>query len=492
VGPPKSGKTTLARRFESEYGVVRVSLGDAMRTVLTNQPKTDLACKVQEVLRSGQTVPDDLAIAALQVALMDMNCATRGYILDGFPVNSKQVELMTAASIIPVRVIELACSNMEIMVRSTKDRLDPERTYPKHDSAQIVTVKINSFHKNIEEIRKWYNTQHMNYDLIKVEKSKWWVWNEALDIARNSVKTIQIYLERVARGQAACVYDLCITPTEFKARLGDFRHYCPVSMASGELVDCSVTESLQYSVEFRGHYYKCAGEKERDMFLSEPEIYVPPLAPIKLPSEDMLPKRITGAQAKAMFPMQVELKGYCPVTFLDGKLRYEAIIPGNLEIGCVLYKNKLYIFQSEVKLLKFLRLPDKYWNLKLPHKLPPRKEPMNVTGLPMLGYMEQTVAQAVTKAMTRCGCFKPKYPFLTATQSALIYIAYHLKAFNPKSSEYVRRKYKKKLEKFEETCNLIRYLGDNMTVRYKEPEARPIDFNFKLDQFLQLNTHQEV
>ena len=68
----------VARRFESEYGVVRISLGDAMRTVLTNQPKTDLACKLQAILKSGQTVPDDLAIAALQVALMDMNCATRG------------------------------------------------------------------------------------------------------------------------------------------------------------------------------------------------------------------------------------------------------------------------------------------------------------------------------------------------------------------------------------------------------------------------------
>ena len=65
-------------------------------------------------------------------------------------------------------------------------------------------------------------------------------------------------------------------------------------------------------------------------------------------------------------------------------------------------------------------------------------------------------------------------------------------AFNPKSSEYVRKKYKKKLDKFEETCNLIRYLGDNMTVRYKEPEARPIDFNFKLEKFLQLNTYQAV
>ena len=57
------------------------------------------------------------------------------------------------------------------------------------------------------------------------------------------------------------------------------------------------------------------------MFLSEPEKYVPPLAPRRLPEESMLPKRITGAQAKAMFPLQVELKGYCPVTFLDGKLR---------------------------------------------------------------------------------------------------------------------------------------------------------------------------
>jgi len=61
-----------------------------------------------------------------------------------------------------------------------------------------------------------------------------------------------------------------------------------------------------------------------------------------------------------------------------------------------------------------------------------------------------------------------------------------LTAYNPKSSEYVRRKYKKKLEQFEETCELIRYLGDHMTVRYKEPEARPIDFNHKLNAFLQL------
>lgn len=45
----------------------------------------------------------------------------------------------------------------------------------------------------------------------------------------------------------------------------------------------------------------------------------------------------------------------------------------------------------------------------------------------MLGYMEQSVATALTKALTAVGCFKPKYPFVDAKKSALLYIAYHLK-----------------------------------------------------------------
>ena len=61
-------------------------------------------------------------------------------------------------------------------------------------------------------------------------------------------------------GRAASIADMCITPKEFESRLGAFKQYCPVSLAlRGELVDCSVTSSLKYAVEFRGHYYKTAG-----------------------------------------------------------------------------------------------------------------------------------------------------------------------------------------------------------------------------------------
>ena len=61
-----------------------------------------------------------------------------------------------------------------------------------------------------------------------------------------------------------------------------------------------------------------------------------------------------------------------------------------------------------------------------------------------------------------------------------------ISAYNPKSSDYVRKKYKQKLQKFEETCQLIRYLGDNMTVRYRAPNDRPGDFDNKLETFFAL------
>ena len=61
--------------------------------------------------------------------------------------------------------------------------------------------------------------------------------------------------------KAAGIADLCITPTEFQQRLGDFGQYCPVSLAEwGELVDCAINPTLTYAAEFRGkdfHFNHC-------------------------------------------------------------------------------------------------------------------------------------------------------------------------------------------------------------------------------------------
>ncbi|XP_067402684.1 adenylate kinase 9 [Emydura macquarii macquarii] len=487
VGPPKSGKTTVAKKFASVYGLMRLSMGDAIRLVLNNQPESELALMLKWHLHKGLTAPDELAVQALEVALMDHVCSTAGVVIDGYPVTRKQVSILEAMRIIPVKIFELQVDVKELFRRALMDKESTDSpSYPIHDSSQILAIQNSCYKKQIDAIRTYYEEEHQNWCVVDAFRSKWWVWNKIFEEVQVIVKQIQIYLERIREGKAASIADLCITPQELQSRLGEFGQYCPVSFAEkGELVDCSVTSSLQFAAEFRGHYYKMASQEELDKFLNAPELYVPPLAPHPLPPLDMLPKKLTMAEVKALFPKKAEMQGYCPVTYLDEKQRYEALVPGTIEYA-VEYRDKLFIFEREEKLQKFMRLPEKYWNQTLPHKLPPIKEPVLLTALPLTGYLEQGTATALIKAMNEVGCLKPKFPFLSVKKTALLFVAYHLKAYNSKSSEYVRKKYKRKLEQFIDHCDLIPYLGTKMTRKYKEPQNRPIDFDHKLQMFLSL------
>ncbi|XP_068016605.1 adenylate kinase 9-like isoform X3 [Melanerpes formicivorus] len=486
VGPPKSGKTTVAKKFASVYGLLRLSVGDAVRLVLASQPESQLALGLKWHLHRGQTVPDELAIQALDVALMNHVCATTGVVIDGYPVTRRQVNLLESARIIPVKIFELEMDAKEVFRRALLDGESTDRPpYSKHDSLEILAVKNSCYKQHIDAIRTYYEKEHQNWCVIDASQSKWWIWNKVLQEVEMVVKEIQRYLERIKEGKAAGIADLCITPEELQLRLGEFGQYCPVSLAEkGELVDCSAL-SLQFAAEFRGHYYKMASQEELDKFLSQPEVYVPPLAPHPLPLPDMLPQKLTAAEVKALFPISAEMQGYCPVTYLDGKLRYEALVPGTSEYAAK-YQGKVYVFESEGKLLKFMRLPEKYCNLKLPHKLPPRKEPILLTALPLLGYLEQGVATSLIKALSEVGCLKPKFPFLSVKATALLFVACHLKAHNPRSSEPVRQIYQRQLAQFTEHCQLIPYLKAAMTGPYLEPSCRPLGLDSRLQTFFAL------
>ncbi|KAJ8397628.1 hypothetical protein AAFF_G00436270 [Aldrovandia affinis] len=491
IGPPKSGKTTVARRFANEYGLQQLSIGDVMRSVLANRSQTELATQMLKYLSQGLTVPDELAVQCLDVALMNLVCSTRGFVLDGYPMTKKQADLMASHSIIPVRVIELHLDTIDVLKRGLADKMKLPRPYPLHDSSQILNTRNSNYKREVADVREHYQQQYQNWVSVDGLRSKWWVWSKVLEESRNSMRHIESYLETIRSGRAASIDRLCLTPKELQARLGEFGHYCPVSLAlQHQLVDCSHSPSLELAAEFQGRYYKMASKEFLEKFLETPEQYVVPGCPHPLPPPHLLPKSLTGPQVKSRFPQQVEMKGYCPVTFQDGQQRYEALVHGNPDYAAE-YREKIYIFENEEKQQKFLRSPEIYWNQKLPHKLPPMKEPVLLTSLPMLGYMEQGVAREVIKALTAVGCFKPKFPYLSVKRSALLYLAYHLKAFNPRSSHYIRKKYKKELDRFEDNCELIAYLGSAMTQTYREPEEQPIDFDQKLHKFLALKSTEE-
>jgi len=72
---------------------------------------------------------------------------------------------------------------------------------------------------------------------------------------------------------------------------------------------------------YRGKYYKMASLSELDTYLATPEKFVPPNAPRPLPAPELLPRKRSHADVKAMFPKQFEIQGFCPVSYVDGKKR---------------------------------------------------------------------------------------------------------------------------------------------------------------------------
>ena len=64
--------------FVKEHGLARISIGGVMRMVLSAQGHTELAAQMKRHISSGLTVPDELAVQCLEVALMSQVCSTRG------------------------------------------------------------------------------------------------------------------------------------------------------------------------------------------------------------------------------------------------------------------------------------------------------------------------------------------------------------------------------------------------------------------------------
>ena len=91
LGPPGSGKGTLAVDLARLYHIRHISTGDIFRQMI--REKTELGQKASVYIDAGQLVPDDLTIAMVQESLASDDCRD-GFMLDGFPRTLPQAEAL--------------------------------------------------------------------------------------------------------------------------------------------------------------------------------------------------------------------------------------------------------------------------------------------------------------------------------------------------------------------------------------------------------------
>lgn len=90
VAPPAAGKGTHAKLLAEKYNIPHISIGELLREEAAKPG--DLGLKINNIMKSGALVSDDIITELLKNRLM-MNDCDNGYILDGYPRSLDQAKI---------------------------------------------------------------------------------------------------------------------------------------------------------------------------------------------------------------------------------------------------------------------------------------------------------------------------------------------------------------------------------------------------------------
>lgn len=91
LGAPGAGKGTQAKKLIEKYKIPQISTGDILRKAVADG--TPLGREAKSYMDKGELVPDSVVIGLVKERIAQDDCKN-GYILDGFPRNTAQAEVL--------------------------------------------------------------------------------------------------------------------------------------------------------------------------------------------------------------------------------------------------------------------------------------------------------------------------------------------------------------------------------------------------------------
>jgi adenylate kinase len=184
VGPPGAGKGTQAVHLAAHYGIPHISTGDIFRHNMKNE--TELGLLAKSYVDRGELVPDSVTNEMVKDRLSHAD-AQAGFLLDGFPRNVSQAEVLRAilaqAGIPLDAVLELSIDDAEIIARlsgrrtcrncSTSfhtiyekpavdgvcDKCQGELYQREDDSEAVITRRLEVYAEQTKPIIAFYRTE---------------------------------------------------------------------------------------------------------------------------------------------------------------------------------------------------------------------------------------------------------------------------------------------------------------------------------------------
>ncbi|XP_061208682.1 adenylate kinase 8 isoform X3 [Neopsephotus bourkii] len=171
LGPPASGKTTVALWLCKRLDAIRIS-----RETLLSKEALALTEEARAYKERKEKIPNALWANLIQERLSNVDCIKQGWILEGFPENQEQAWILQSSGIIPRHVVVLYAPDTVLIERNSGKRIDPntEEVYhttfdwpcdtliqerlvkPEDPSEQEIPKKLLEYHRNFPGIFQIY------------------------------------------------------------------------------------------------------------------------------------------------------------------------------------------------------------------------------------------------------------------------------------------------------------------------------------------------
>jgi len=173
IGPQGSGKGTQAKIISEELAIPHISTGDLFRML-----EGELREEVNSYINKGSLVPDELTVRILKERISKEDCKD-GFILDGFPRNIAQAEMLDKITTID-KVIEITISDELAIERISSrwsckkcgavynsitnlpkrenicDKCEGELYRRADDNPEAIKKRLETYHKETEPILEKY------------------------------------------------------------------------------------------------------------------------------------------------------------------------------------------------------------------------------------------------------------------------------------------------------------------------------------------------
>lgn len=179
-GAPGAGKGTQAEIVSEKLSIPAVSTGAIIREAIKNG--TDMGKSAKSYIEQGALVPDEVVIGIIKDRLAEKDCEN-GFILDGFPRTVPQAEALSAMGVAIDVVLNIEVADERIVTRMSGRRTCPAcgasyhivykptkvegvcdkcgstLTIRKDDDPAVVTSRLETYHKETEPLKEYYEKQ---------------------------------------------------------------------------------------------------------------------------------------------------------------------------------------------------------------------------------------------------------------------------------------------------------------------------------------------